>query len=52
MFAVADASEAVAEFRKRGAELSDPSETPACYMSFGADPDGNAIIVHQRKRLN
>jgi predicted enzyme related to lactoylglutathione lyase len=49
MFAVDDAGAAVAEFRARGAELSDPVETPVCYMSFGSDPDGNAFIVHQRK---
>lgn len=49
MFAVADIHEAVAIFRKRGAGLSDPMETPACFMSFGADPDGNAFVVHQRK---
>jgi hypothetical protein len=35
---VGDSAEAVAFFRSRGAELSDPSETPVCYMSFGADP--------------
>lgn len=46
MFAVADIHEAVALFRKRGAGLSEPMESPVCFMSFGADPDGNAFIVH------
>jgi predicted enzyme related to lactoylglutathione lyase len=49
MFAVDDITRAVATFRARGATLSDAEETPVCYMSFGADPDGNGFIVHQRK---
>ncbi len=49
LFAVTDIREAVAIFRNRGAGLSDPMETPVCFMSFGADPDGNGFIVHQRK---
>jgi predicted enzyme related to lactoylglutathione lyase len=49
MFAVDDIQADVAEFRKRGAGLSDPLETPVCFMSFGQDPDGNAFMVHQRK---
>jgi len=40
---------AVSQFRARGAGLSDPQETPVCFMSFGADPDGNGFMVHQRK---
>jgi len=49
MFAVENATDAIAEMRKRGATLSDPMETPACFMSFGEDPDGNSFIIHQRK---
>jgi predicted enzyme related to lactoylglutathione lyase len=49
MFAVDDISQALATFRARGATLTDAEETPVCYMSFGADPDGNGFIVHQRK---
>ena len=49
MFAVGDARAAVERFRGRGAALSDPMETPVCFMAFGADPDGNGIIIHQRK---
>ena len=49
MFAVDDIAKAVPHFRSKGAQLSDATETPVCFMSFGADPDGNGIIVHQRK---
>ena len=49
MFAVDDVQAAVALFRERGATLSDPIETPVCFMSFGEDPDGNGIVIHQRK---
>jgi predicted enzyme related to lactoylglutathione lyase len=49
MFAVEDITRALATFRARGATLSDAEETPVCFMSFGADPDGNGFIVHQRK---
>ena len=50
MFAVGDVHAAVALFRSRGLGLSDPIESPVCFMSFGADPDGNPIIIHQRKQ--
>lgn len=49
MFAVDDINSAVAEFRGRGAELTEPSETPVCFMAFGTDPEGNGYIIHQRK---
>jgi predicted enzyme related to lactoylglutathione lyase len=49
MFSVSDIDAAVAAMRERGAELSDPMETPVCFMSFGKDPEGNAFVVHQRK---
>jgi predicted enzyme related to lactoylglutathione lyase len=52
MFAVGDVHAAVATFRERGATLSDPTETPVCFIAFGKDPDGNAFIVHQRKRAD
>ena len=52
MFSVADIKAAVASMRERGAELSDPMESPVCFMSFGKDPEGNAFIVHQRKNQN
>lgn len=49
MFAVEDARAAVEHYRKRGLQLSDVMESPVCFMAFGADPEGNSIIVHQRK---
>jgi predicted enzyme related to lactoylglutathione lyase len=49
MFAVADIDAALAQFRKAGAQLSPPTETPVCFMAFGEDPEGNGIIIHQRK---
>jgi predicted enzyme related to lactoylglutathione lyase len=49
MFAVSDARDAVEHYRARGLKLSDVMESPVCFMSFGADPEGNAIIIHQRK---
>jgi predicted enzyme related to lactoylglutathione lyase len=49
MFAVDDAKAAVEHYRARGLQLSDVIESPVCHMAFGADPEGNAIIIHQRK---
>ena len=49
MFAVDDAKAAVEQYRARGLALSDVSEFPVCFMAFGTDPEGNSIIIHQRK---
>jgi predicted enzyme related to lactoylglutathione lyase len=49
MFAVDDAKSAVEHFRARGLALSEVAESPVCFMAFGSDPEGNAIIIHQRK---
>ncbi|MGR4064567.1 MAG: VOC family protein [Vulcanimicrobiaceae bacterium] len=49
MFAVPDARAAVEAYRARGLTVSDVSESPVCYMAFCSDPDGNQIIIHQRK---
>ena len=49
MFTVGDAKATVAALRERGVGISDPMETPVCFMAFGDDPDGNGFIVHQRK---
>lgn len=49
MFAVDDAKAAVEHYRARGLQLSDIMESPVCFMAFGADPEGNSIIIHQRK---
>src|SRR5215467_8997509 len=49
MFAVDDAKRAVEHYRARGLQLSDIMESPVCLMAFGQDPEGNSIIIHQRK---
>jgi predicted enzyme related to lactoylglutathione lyase len=49
MFAVDDAKAAVEHYRSRGLQVSDVTESPVCYMAFAADPEGNSIIIHQRK---
>lgn len=49
MFAVDDARVAVEHYRARGLQLSDVMESPVCLMAFGQDPEGNSIIIHQRK---
>ncbi len=49
MFGVKDIKGAVDAMRSRGAELSEPMETPVCFMSFGKDPEGNPFMIHQRK---
>jgi predicted enzyme related to lactoylglutathione lyase len=49
MFAVDDAKRAVEHYRARGLQLSDVMESPVCLMAFGQDPEGNSIIIHQRK---
>jgi predicted enzyme related to lactoylglutathione lyase len=49
MFAVSDIQDAVQVYRSRGVEVSDITETPVCFMAFAHDPEGNGIILHQRK---
>ncbi|GAC1655939.1 MAG: hypothetical protein NVS9B12_07310 [Vulcanimicrobiaceae bacterium] len=49
MFAVDDLAAATTELRGRGLELSDAMESPVCHMAFAKDPEGNPIIIHQRK---
>jgi predicted enzyme related to lactoylglutathione lyase len=49
MFAVDDAKGTVEQLRGRGLTVSDVTESPVCFMAFAADPEGNAIIIHQRK---
>jgi predicted enzyme related to lactoylglutathione lyase len=34
---------------KHGVETSEPFETPVCFISGFADPDGNRISLHQSK---
>lgn len=52
MFAVADVAAAVAECSARGVEFGmagHVEETPACFMAFGKDSEGNGFILHHRK---
>jgi predicted enzyme related to lactoylglutathione lyase len=49
MFAVDDAKAKTQELRGRGLEISDVMDLPNCLLSFVSDPDGNAVIIHQRK---
>lgn len=52
MFAVDDAKTAVEHYRSRGLQVSDVTESPVCFMAFASDPEGNMIIIHQRKASN
>ena len=48
--AVDDIDEALADLRDKGVEIGmEPIETPVCFIAAVADPDGNKIILHQRK---
>jgi catechol 2,3-dioxygenase-like lactoylglutathione lyase family enzyme len=49
LFAVDDINAAVTHYRTKGLEISDVSEGPVCFMAFTADPEGNRIIIHQRR---
>jgi predicted enzyme related to lactoylglutathione lyase len=50
MFAVPDVHAAVAALKAAGYAPSDHVEdTPACYMGFCDDTEGNSFILHQRK---
>lgn len=47
---VEDLSAAVEELRGKGVPIAmEPIETPVCFMAVVADPDGNKILLHQRK---
>lgn len=48
--AVADVASAVEELRGMGhMVVMEPIETPVCWMANVRDPDGNMLILHQRK---
>jgi len=48
--AVEDVNAAVEELQAAGVTvLAGTMDTPACYMAVIADPDGNRVILHQRK---
>ena len=50
MLAVDDIHAARAAMVARGLEFSPVDESPVCHMAFSKDPEGNAIIIHQRKQ--
>ncbi len=48
--AVDDARAAIEELRAKGVDvISDPRESDVCYAALIRDPDGNLLIIHQRK---
>jgi catechol 2,3-dioxygenase-like lactoylglutathione lyase family enzyme len=48
--AVQDVHAAVEDLRSKGVRiLSEPFETAVCHLATIADPDGNRLILHQRK---
>ena len=48
--AVEDVAAALEELRGKGVKVvMEPVESPVCYQALIEDPDGNALILHQRK---
>ena len=48
--AVDHVGDAVEELRGKGVPIAmETIETPVCYMAVVADPDGNQVLLHQRK---
>lgn len=49
-FEVDDIESAISRLKKRGVHFDmDKTETPVCWMAQFRDPDGNKLLVHQRK---
>ena len=49
-FEVDNIGAAVAKLAERGVSFDIPkTETPVCWMAQFRDPDGNKLVVHQRK---
>ncbi len=49
-FAVDSVTDAVEELRGKGVPIAmETIETPVCWMAVVEDPDGNKILLHQRK---
>lgn len=49
-FEVTDLDGFVAQLKAAGVKFSkDIAETPVCRMAFALDPDGNEVLLHQRK---
>ena len=48
---VDDFPSAIASLRSSGCPFAmEPSETPVCHMAVIADPDGNFLMIHKRKK--
>ena len=48
--AVDDINETIAELKAQGVEVGmEPVETGGCFIAAISDPEGNQIIIHQRK---
>lgn len=47
--AVENVDAAVGELKEKGVAVIWHSETPVCYVAVIRDPDGNGVILHQRK---
>jgi predicted enzyme related to lactoylglutathione lyase len=48
--AVDDVGQAVEELRGKGVTIAmETIESPVCWMAVVADPDGNQVLLHQRK---
>jgi predicted enzyme related to lactoylglutathione lyase len=50
-FEVANIDEAIKNLKERGVSFEmDKGETPVCWMAQFRDPDGNKLVIHQRKK--
>jgi predicted enzyme related to lactoylglutathione lyase len=50
---VEDFDAAIAELKAKNVPFSfDGMETPVCHFAIVRDPDGNAVMIHQRKPHN
>ena len=49
-FEVDDIDAAIRKLKESGVRfLFDKSETPVCWIAIVYDPDGNKVVIHQRK---
>ena len=50
-FEVQNIDDAIKKLKERGVAFDmDKTETPVCFMAQFRDPDGNKLVVHQRKK--
>jgi predicted enzyme related to lactoylglutathione lyase len=42
--------EAIRSLKEHKVSMKDPFDTPVCQMVVVADPDGNSLILHKRKK--